>query len=128
MGVGQEYPWSNTERSREQALFKERFQTGGRMVSLVRSPVSWRIPTVSPVLTICSYTKAIEVSIRKDAVFYSNRAACTFPKILAAGKHSIGCISNQVGRADELGYTNFTPPEYEKCVADCDDALELDHV
>jgi hypothetical protein len=25
-----------------------------------------------------SYTKAIEVSIRKDAVFYSNRAACAF--------------------------------------------------
>ncbi|WWD07113.1 hypothetical protein V865_005210 [Kwoniella europaea PYCC6329] len=45
------------------------------------------------------YTKAIEVSIRKDAVFFSNRAAC---------------------------YTNFSPPEYAKCVADCDEALKLD--
>ncbi|WWC72734.1 uncharacterized protein I206_106698 [Kwoniella pini CBS 10737] len=45
------------------------------------------------------YTKALEVSIRKDAVFYSNRAAC---------------------------YTNFSPPEYAKCVADCDEALKLD--
>jgi len=25
---------------------------------------------------ICSYTKAIEVSIKRDAVFFSNRAAC----------------------------------------------------
>jgi hypothetical protein len=24
------------------------------------------------------------------------------------------------------GYTNFSPPEYEKCVADCDEALNLD--
>lgn len=46
------------------------------------------------------YTKAIEVSIRKDPVFFSNRAAC---------------------------YTNYSPPEYEKCVADCDEALGLDH-
>ncbi|OCF35933.1 mitochondrial outer membrane 72K protein [Kwoniella heveanensis BCC8398] len=45
------------------------------------------------------YTKALEVSVRKDAVFYSNRAAC---------------------------YTNFSPPEYAKCVADCDEALKLD--
>ncbi|WWC65177.1 uncharacterized protein I303_107791 [Kwoniella dejecticola CBS 10117] len=45
------------------------------------------------------YTKALEVSIRKDAVFYSNRAAC---------------------------YTNFSPPEYAKCVADCDEALKID--
>ncbi|WVR08724.1 hypothetical protein IAU60_005782 [Kwoniella sp. DSM 27419] len=41
------------------------------------------------------YTKAIEVSVRKDAVFFSNRAACD-------------------------------PPEYAKCVADCDEALKLD--
>ncbi|KAK8850687.1 hypothetical protein IAR55_004607 [Kwoniella newhampshirensis] len=45
------------------------------------------------------YTKAIEISVRKDAVFFSNRAAC---------------------------YTNFSPPEYAKCVADCDEALKLD--
>ncbi|ORX40842.1 mitochondrial import receptor subunit tom40 [Kockovaella imperatae] len=46
------------------------------------------------------YTKAIEVSIKRDPVFFSNRAAC---------------------------YTNFSPPEYEKVVADCDEALKLDH-
>ncbi|WRT70870.1 uncharacterized protein IL334_007869 [Kwoniella shivajii] len=45
------------------------------------------------------YTKAIEISVRKDAVFFSNRAAC---------------------------FTNFSPPEYAKCVADCDAALKLD--
>ncbi|WWD20858.1 hypothetical protein CI109_105335 [Kwoniella shandongensis] len=45
------------------------------------------------------YTKAIEISVRKDAVFFSNRAAC---------------------------YTNFSSPEYAKCVADCDEALKLD--
>ncbi|KAK4689665.1 hypothetical protein P7C73_g431, partial [Tremellales sp. Uapishka_1] len=46
------------------------------------------------------YTKAIEVSVRQDAVFFSNRAAC---------------------------YTNYTPPAYDLCVGDCDEALKLDH-
>ncbi|OWZ75289.1 mitochondrial outer membrane 72K protein [Cryptococcus neoformans Bt85] len=45
------------------------------------------------------YTKAIEVSVKKVAVFYSNRAAC---------------------------YGNLTPPDYEKCVADCNEAIKLD--
>nr|ODN82370.1 mitochondrial outer membrane 72K protein [Cryptococcus depauperatus CBS 7841] len=45
------------------------------------------------------YTKAIEVSAKKVAIFYSNRAAC---------------------------YGNLTPPDYEKCVADCDEAVKLD--
>ncbi|BEJ13692.1 hypothetical protein CspHIS471_0308660 [Cutaneotrichosporon sp. HIS471] len=45
------------------------------------------------------YTKAIEVSVQPDAVFYSNRAAC---------------------------YVNYSPPEYELCVRDCDEALKLD--
>lgn len=65
----------------------------------------------------CSYTKAIEVSIKKDAVFFSNRAACKldFPAI-ALGLQ-LNCI----------GYTNYSPPQYENCVADCDEALKLDH-
>ncbi|ODN99615.1 mitochondrial outer membrane 72K protein [Cryptococcus wingfieldii CBS 7118] len=45
------------------------------------------------------YTKAIEISVKKVAVFYSNRAAC---------------------------YGNLTPPEYEKCVLDCTEAVKLD--
>jgi len=65
-------------------------------------------------MLIFSYTKAIEVSIRKDPVFFSNRAACK----LAMPCHGIP--------ADILGYTNFSPPEYQKCVADCDEALKLD--
>jgi import receptor subunit TOM70 len=61
-----------------------------------------------------SYTKAIEVSIRKDPVFFSNRAACK--------------LSSSVPwfLADVVGYTNFSPPQYQKCVADCDEALKLD--
>lgn len=39
------------------------------------------------------------MSVKRDAVFYSNRAAC---------------------------YGNHSPPEYEKVVADCDEALKLD--
>ncbi len=64
-----------------------------------------------------SYTKAIEVSIRKDAVFYSNRAACKSLKEMAR-------TETETGRP---GYTNYSPPNYELCVADCDSALELDH-
>ncbi|GMK56693.1 hypothetical protein CspeluHIS016_0305330 [Cutaneotrichosporon spelunceum] len=45
------------------------------------------------------YTKAIEISVQPDAVFYSNRAAC---------------------------YVNYSPPEFELCVQDCDEALNLD--
>ena len=40
--------------------------------------VSWPFAFVIRELT-SSYTKAIEVSVKRDAVFYSNRAACTFP-------------------------------------------------
>jgi import receptor subunit TOM70 len=69
-----------------------------------------------PHLTRRSYTKAIEVSIRKDAVFFSNRAACECDFHFAA----VSVLSG-------AGYTNFSPPEYEKCVADCDEALKLDH-
>ncbi|TFK25899.1 ADP/ATP carrier receptor [Coprinopsis marcescibilis] len=46
-----------------------------------------------------SYTKAIEVSPKPEPVFYSNRAAC---------------------------YVNFSPPNHEDVVRDCDEALKLD--
>jgi import receptor subunit TOM70 len=49
-------------------------------------------------------------------VFFSNRAACQCDFPLAA-----------VSKLSGAGYTNFIPPEYEKCVADCDEALKLDH-
>ncbi|KAH8813797.1 hypothetical protein DL96DRAFT_1625416 [Flagelloscypha sp. PMI_526] len=45
------------------------------------------------------YTKAIEITPEAQAVYYSNRAAC---------------------------YMNFSPPEYAKVIADCDEALKLD--
>ncbi|KAF9221146.1 ADP ATP carrier receptor [Gyrodon lividus] len=45
------------------------------------------------------YTQAIEVSPRPEPVFYSNRAAC---------------------------YMNMSPPQFERVVADCDDALRQD--
>lgn len=45
------------------------------------------------------YTQAIEMAVTPEAVFYSNRAAC---------------------------YVNFSPPQYERVVADCDAALRLD--
>ncbi|KAG8966579.1 TOM (translocase of outer membrane) complex component [Tulasnella sp. 419] len=50
-------------------------------------------------LAVTLYTKAIQVAKAPEAVFYSNRAAC---------------------------YVNFKPPEYEKVVQDCDEALKLD--
>lgn len=49
-------------------------------------------------------------------MFFSNRAACQCDFPLAA-----------VSKLSGAGYTNFSPPEYEKCVADCDEALKLDH-
>lgn len=45
------------------------------------------------------YSRAINVSPKREAVFYCNRAAC---------------------------YLNTTPPNYELIVQDCTDALELD--
>ncbi|KAG8761087.1 TOM (translocase of outer membrane) complex component [Serendipita sp. 396] len=45
------------------------------------------------------YTQAIEMAVTPEAVFYANRAAC---------------------------YVNFSPPQYERVVADCDEALRLD--
>ncbi|KAG8835674.1 TOM (translocase of outer membrane) complex component [Serendipita sp. 399] len=45
------------------------------------------------------YTQAIEMAVTPEAVFYANRAAC---------------------------YVNFSPPQYERVVADCDEALKLD--
>ncbi|KAF8639068.1 hypothetical protein AX16_010374 [Volvariella volvacea WC 439] len=45
------------------------------------------------------YTRAIEVSVKPQAVFYCNRAAC---------------------------YMNFEPPQYLQVIRDCTSALELD--
>ncbi|KAJ3532219.1 hypothetical protein NMY22_g7833 [Coprinellus aureogranulatus] len=45
------------------------------------------------------YTKAIAVTPKPEPVYYSNRAAC---------------------------YVNFNPPDHEKVVSDCDEALKLD--
>ncbi|RXW19033.1 hypothetical protein EST38_g6833 [Candolleomyces aberdarensis] len=45
------------------------------------------------------YTKAIQVTPKPEPVFFSNRAAC---------------------------YVNFTPPDHEHVVKDCDEALKLD--
>jgi import receptor subunit TOM70 len=45
------------------------------------------------------YTRAITVSPQPEPVFYSNRAAC---------------------------YVNMEPPQHEKVVEDCDEALKLD--
>jgi hypothetical protein len=45
------------------------------------------------------YTRAITVSPQPEPVFYSNRAAC---------------------------YVSMEPPQHEKVVADCDEALKLD--
>ncbi|CAG7854781.1 Mitochondrial import receptor subunit tom70 AltName: Full=72 kDa mitochondrial outer membrane protein; AltName: Full=Mitochondrial import receptor for the ADP/ATP carrier; AltName: Full=Mitochondrial precursor proteins import receptor; AltName: Full=Translocase of outer membrane tom70 [Serendipita indica DSM 11827] len=45
------------------------------------------------------YTQAIEMAVVPEAVFYSNRAAC---------------------------YVNYSPPQHERVVADCDEALKLD--
>jgi len=45
------------------------------------------------------YTRAIAVSPQPEPVFYSNRAAC---------------------------YVSMEPPQHEKVVADCDEALKLD--
>ncbi|KAI0942715.1 hypothetical protein AcW1_003272 [Taiwanofungus camphoratus] len=45
------------------------------------------------------YTRAIEVTPKPESVFFSNRAAC---------------------------YINMNPPQYEKVVEDCDEAMRID--
>ncbi|KAG8849648.1 TOM (translocase of outer membrane) complex component [Tulasnella sp. 330] len=50
-------------------------------------------------LAIELYTRAIEVAVEPEAVYYSNRAAC---------------------------YMNVSPPQNEQVVSDCDAALKLD--
>lgn len=45
------------------------------------------------------YTKALEIAVKEEAVYYSNRAAC---------------------------WQNLSPPQYEKVLKDCDAALKLD--
>ncbi|KZT66949.1 TPR-like protein [Daedalea quercina L-15889] len=45
------------------------------------------------------YTRAIDVTPKPEPVFYSNRAAC---------------------------YINMSPPDYDKVVVDCNEALKLD--
>ena len=63
------------------------------------------------------YTQAIQVSPRPEPVFYSNRAACPsrFPD---THTHAI--------LIPFAGYMNMSPPQYERVVADCDDALRQD--
>ncbi|KAI9058970.1 ADP/ATP carrier receptor [Trametes sanguinea] len=48
------------------------------------------------------YTRAIAVTPKPEPVFFSNRAAC------------------------EIGYVNLNPPQHDKVVEDCDQALALD--
>ncbi|KAH7325209.1 ADP/ATP carrier receptor [Rhizoctonia solani] len=50
-------------------------------------------------LAVDLYSKAIAMSPKPEAVFYSNRAAC---------------------------YTNFKPPQHQKVIEDCTEALKLD--
>ncbi|KAF8509489.1 ADP/ATP carrier receptor [Gautieria morchelliformis] len=54
------------------------------------------------------YTRAIEVSPKPEAVFYSNRAAC------ADFVLSTAC------------YVNMSPPKHDLVVENCDEALKLD--
>jgi import receptor subunit TOM70 len=45
------------------------------------------------------YSKAIQISPKPESTFYSNRAAC---------------------------YINMSPPQHEKVIEDCNEALQLD--
>ena len=59
------------------------------------------------------YTKAIEVSPKEEAVFYSNRAACM----------SARSLDNRL--IIVTGYMNLQPPNYDLAIQDCTAALAL---
>lgn len=63
------------------------------------------------------YTQAIQMSVVPEAVFYSNRAACKYPNLQLTVLPFLPL---------SLGYVNFSPPQHERVVADCDAALKLD--
>jgi import receptor subunit TOM70 len=64
-----------------------------------------------------SYTKAIEVSVKADPVFYSNRAACEW------NRHFLAVLG-----LTSTGYSNFEPKEWNNVVSDCDEAIKLDRM
>lgn len=66
------------------------------------------------------YTRAIEISPKPEAVFYSNRAACQCSHI-----YILICFSI-VSFGENVGYINMKPPKYELVLQDCDEALKLD--
>lgn len=61
------------------------------------------------------YTRAIEMSPKPEAVYFSNRAACT-PSAIYIYPILIRYI----------GYVNMTPPKHDLAVQDCDEALKMD--
>lgn len=58
------------------------------------------------------------MSTQPEAVYFSNRAACQgFFNIFR------GEIANS---GVDTGYVNYSPPQHDRVVADCDEALRID--